>query len=377
MKSTLFSILIVILIFSCDSSKIIIPQKNKSSETTSKPKNIIFMIGDGMGISQITAGLFSNHNKLHLEEFKVIGLHKTYSSDNLITDSAAGATAFACGEKTYNGAISVNNEKHSMKTILEFAEDKGLKTGLVATSTIVHATPACYYAHVEERHMYEKIALEILDSGVDFFAGGGLDYFNKRTDGRNLIRELENKGYMIQDSSNFSNLNEINPFPHAQYGILTAKGDPSKQLDGRNYLPMISQKAVNFLNQKDKKNKGFFVMIEGSQIDWGGHANDADYIITEMLDFDKTIGKILDFAKKDGETLVIVTADHETGGFAINPKSKMGDLVTAFTTGHHTADLIPVFAFGPGAEAFGGIYENTALFDKMMNALDLKVENID
>ncbi len=372
MKSIFFPILII-LIFSCDSSKRVIPPKTqKIASPIKKPKNIIFLIGDGMGISQITAGLFSNNNKLNLEEFKVIGLHKTYSSDNLVTDSAAGATAFACGKKTYNGAISVNNEKHRLKTILEIAEEKGLKTGLVATSTIVHATPACYYAHVEERHMYEEIALELLDSGVDFFAGGGLNFFNHRADGRNLIEELKAKGYMIQDSSDFINLNDINPFPHEQYGILTAKGDPSKQLDGRNYLPEISQKAVEFLNQKDKNNKGFFVMIEGSQIDWGGHANDADYIITEMLDFDKTLGKILDFAKKDGETLVIVTADHETGGFAINPKSKMGNLVTAFTTGHHTAALIPVFAFGPGSEVFGGIYENTALFDKMLNVLNLR-----
>ena len=108
-------------------------------------------------------------------------------------------------------------------------------------------------------------------------------------------------------------------------------------------------------------------MIEGSQIDWGGHANKSDYIITEMLDFDKAIGKVLDFAKKNGETLVIVTADHETGGYSINGGNQ-DSLITAFTTGYHTADLIPVFAYGPGAQAFGGMYENTAIYDKMMEA---------
>ena len=112
-------------------------------------------------------------------------------------------------------------------------------------------------------------------------------------------------------------------------------------------------------------------MIEGSQIDWGGHANDANYIVTEMLDFDRAIAQVLKFAKKDGETLVIVTADHETGGFSINKGSNRDSLVTAFTTDYHTAAMIPVFAYGPGASEFAGIYENTAIFDKMKIAMGL------
>jgi alkaline phosphatase len=122
---------------------------------------------------------------------------------------------------------------------------------------------------------------------------------------------------------------------------------------------------VNQLSERDTLDRGFFLMIEGSQIDWGGHANDSEYIISEMLEFDRAIGEVLDFAQRDGETLVIVTADHETGGYAINNGSSMGNIQGAFTSDYHTADLIPVFAYGPGAERFGGIYENTAIFDKM------------
>ena len=109
-------------------------------------------------------------------------------------------------------------------------------------------------------------------------------------------------------------------------------------------------------------------MVEGSQIDWGGHANDSKYITSEMIEFDNAIGAVLDFAKRDGQTLVIVTADHETGGYAINPTSTMDNIVAAFTTDKHTAALIPVFAWGPGEELFGGIYENTSIYDKMRQA---------
>ena len=128
-----------------------------NSSPARKAKNVILLIGDGMGLTQISAGLYSNNNKLNLEQFTEIGLHKSYAADNLITDSAAGATAFACGQKTYNGAIAVDEDSNVLKTILEEAEDRGLATGLVATSTIVHATPASFIAHVNSRQKYEVI----------------------------------------------------------------------------------------------------------------------------------------------------------------------------------------------------------------------------
>ena len=331
-----------------------------------KAKNIILMIGDGMGITQISAGMYSNNNSLNLERFKHIGLHKNYSSDALITDSAAGATAFASGIKTYNGAIGVDPDTIAVGTILEEAEVKGLKTGLVATSTIDHATPASFIAHNKSRQNYEEIALDFLKTDAEIFIGGGQKSFERRVmDDRNLSEELRAKGYSVFSFVD-TEIDEIDMSKVEKLMYYTADQSPLPVSQGRDYLNPASHLAINHLNNNN--DKGFFLMIEGSQIDWGGHANDANWIITEMLEFDKTIGFVLDFAEKDGNTLVIVTADHETGGFAIQKESKMDRLVTAFTSDYHTAELIPVFAFGPGAELFQGIYENTAIYNKMRHA---------
>lgn len=339
---------------------------NQITEKPKQPKNIILMVGDGMGLTQITAGLYSNSNKLQLERFTKLGLHKSYSGNNLVTDSAAGATAFSCGVKSFNGAIGVDLDKKSVKTILEMAEEDGKPTGLIATSTITHATPASFIAHVDSRQKQEEIAADFLNTEVDVFIGGGKKFFNRREDKANILDSLKAKNYFISD--NFEMEVDSLPFNKDQnIGYFTSDSDPLPVSQGRKYLPIAAEKTISYLDRK-AKDKGFFLMVEGSQIDWGGHSNEGDYIISEMLDFDKTIGKVLDFAEKDGETLVIVTADHETGGFAIQYGSKLDSLKMAFTSDYHTADLIPVFAFGPGAEAFQGIYENTAIFDKMKAA---------
>lgn len=366
-------ILAVIALFSaCDTKRNAIitaePQiMEKSIDTpTKQAKNIIFMVGDGMGITQISSGMYSNNNKLNLERIKTIGLHKCYSSDNLITDSAAGATAFACGVKTYNGAIGVNPDTIPMQTILEEAELKGLKTGIVATSTIEHATPASFVAHNKSRKNYEEIALDFLTAGCEIYIGGGQKSFDRRDmDERNLTEELTAKGYTVVSHVD-KEVDEIDMTNVDKLMYYTADSSPLPASQGRDYLQPASLLSIDHLNKNN--DNGFFLMIEGSQIDWGGHANDANMIITEVLDFDKTIGAVLDFAERDGNTLVVITADHETGGFAIQNGSKMNDLETAFTSDYHTADLIPVFAFGPGAEAFSGIYENTAIYDKMRAA---------
>lgn len=356
----LFLIFGLFLLWSCHAPKEVI--SSTSLEPVKKPKNIILMIGDGMGLGQISAGLYSNNNQLHMERFKVVGLHKSYSADNLITDSAAGATSFACGIKTYNKAIGVNTDSLPVVTILEEVEKMGFATGLIATSTIVHATPASFAAHEKDRNSYEAIAADFLEVDVDLFIGGGKKYFDKRTiDNRNLYEEFEKKGYYVSDY--IREPLELMSLPDQPVLYFTADDSPRKVSEGRDYLPLASALGVNYL--KSRSNKGFFLMIEGSQIDWGGHDNDAPYLIAETIDFDAAIGAVLDWAEKDGETLVIVTADHETGGLSINYGSKMNELTTAFTSPGHTGTLIPVFAYGPGASLFGGIYENTAIYDKM------------
>jgi len=330
-------------------------------------RNIILMIGDGMGLTQITAGLYGNRNRLELERFKVIGLHKPYSSSHLVTDSAAGATAFSCGVKTYNNAIGVTMDTLPCRTIMQEAKDRGLATGMVATSTIVHATPASFIAHNRHRNNYEEIAEAFPESGIDYFVGGGLRYFrNRNKDERDLTAEMEAKGYTI---SNYfaEEYSQVLPDPARPFGFLTAYEDPLTAENGRDYLLQATEQGLNFLSRRS--DQGFFLMVEGSQIDWGGHANNGPYIVSEMIDFDRAIGAVLDFAERTPGTLVIVTADHEAGGCAIQPESTWQRLQFGFTTGGHSGTMIPVFAYGPGAELFGGIYENTAIYRKMMALL--------
>lgn len=353
------------------------PVTEKPADNAAKqPRNIILLIGDGMGISQITAGIYSSDAALNLERFPVVGLHKSYSGDNLITDSAAGATAFSAGIKTYNGAIAMDMDRQPVGTILEELEALGWPTGLIATSTIVHATPASFIAHNVSRNNYEQIATGFLDTEVDLMIGGGGRYFNRRqSDQRDLYEELRQRNYLVSDSA-IVPLRNLRIDNNRNLAYFTADGSPARASEGRDYLPFASELAVRFLDQRTDRGEGFFLMIEGSQIDWGGHDNDGQYIIDEMADFDAAIGKVLDWAERDGQTLVIVTADHETGGFAINSGSTRDSLITGFTSDYHTADLIPVFAYGPGAQLFSGIYENTAIYHKMRQALKLKGKRV-
>ncbi|VAW13053.1 Alkaline phosphatase [hydrothermal vent metagenome] len=334
------------------------PQKFKSR----KPKNVILMIGDGMGVSQVFSGITANGGHLFLENCKYTGFSKTQSSSSYITDSAAGATALSAGVKTYNGAIGVNPDTIPVKTILEEAEEEGLATGLVSTSSITHATPASFIAHQKSRAMYEEIAADFLKTDIDVFIGGGYKHFTKRKDGRNLVNELKGKGYTV-----LQNMGKIAKIKNGKLAGLTSAEHNGRVNERKDMLPVATETAINILkNDKD----GFFLMAEGSQIDWGGHQNNTIYIIEEMLDFDKAIGKALDFAAKDGKTLVIVTADHETGGFALLDGNMGSGMVKGgFVTGGHTGVMVPVFAYGPGAENFTGIMENTDIYHKIKRLL--------
>lgn len=333
------------------------------------PKNIILMIGDGMGIAQVTAGMYANDGALNLDQFTATGLMKTHSEKHLITDSAAGATAFSCGCKTYNGAIGLTAAKKNCPTILEQAEAFGMATGLVATSSITHATPASFIAHVTDRQYMEDIATFFVKTNVDLFIGGGMKYFtNRKTDQRNLYNELQEKGCQVNDFNGYTLNNEV-PSPEKPFVWFTALEEPVSVANGRKYLPAAARMAPAFLSKRS--DKGFFLMIEGSQIDWACHANKAEDAVLEMLDFDQAIGEVLEFAKKDGNTLVIVTADHETGGMALLRGETKETLTIKFTTDYHSASMVPVFAYGPGAEQFNGLYDNTDIYVKMRALLQL------
>jgi alkaline phosphatase len=236
----------------------------------------------------------------------------------------------------------------------------------VATCSITHATPASFIAHQAKRSLEEAIALDFLKTDVDVFIGGGLRYFTQRQDGRNLLEELRAKGYQTLADTTA----DLGQFNKGKLAAVVAGLHPKKMTEGRgDYLVKATQTALQIVKQQPK---GFFVMIEGSQIDWGGHANDTKYVTSEMIDFDRAIGEALRFAQQDKNTLVIVTADHETGGMSLTAGSTAAGTVEAkFTTGGHTGVMVPVFASGPGAEAFSGIYPNTAIYAKMMQALGL------
>ncbi len=324
-----------------------------------KPKNIILFIGDGMGVPQITAGR-TVKGELQLERFRELGLLITHSADSYLTDSAAGATALATGVKTYNGAIGVDMDKKPLKTVLEYAEQAGKATGLVSTSSITHATPASFAAHVDSRKKDNEIAESMSRSGVDVLIGGGLGYFlpksakdSKRDDELDLLARLAKPEQVVRTAE------ALRAYSGKDKLIALLATKHMGKADERPVtLAEMTRKAIDILSQDED---GFFLMVEGSQIDWGGHANDSEYIIMEMIDFDAAVGTGLDFAESNGETLVIVTADHETGGFALEKgsvdehKLEKGD----FTTNYHTAEMVPLFAAGPSAHLLTGIHQNT------------------
>jgi alkaline phosphatase len=333
-----------------------------------QPTKVILMIGDGMGTSQIFAGLTANHGQLNLMQCQQFGFHLSQpaSVSGFITDSAAGATAFATGQKTKNKAIGVDTLAQPLPTLMEMAEKQGISTGLVATCSITEATLAAFYAHQPLRDMQEEIALDFLKSNMEVAIGGGKKFFVERKDKKNLLEELKTQNYQITDLNQ-----DFTKISTGKLLAFTADEHPKSMKDGRgNQLSKGTQTALQILNQGDK---GFFLVVEGSQIDWGGHFNDAEYIAKEMIDFDEAIGVALDFAQKDGNTLVIITADHETGGLSITDGSfEKGTFEGKFSTKNHTGVMVPVFAYGAGAEAFSGIYQNTAIFDKIVKAFNLK-----
>ncbi|GGF64704.1 alkaline phosphatase [Wenyingzhuangia marina] len=346
--------------------------KNQEPKKTSEePLNIIFMVGDGMGVPQVSSAFYFGEEIPNFKQFKSIGLSRTSSVSHLITDSAAGATAFSTGEKTYKRAIGVSKDTISLPTILEQLQAKGYQTGLACLTSLTHATPAAFYAHVKDRDMHEEIADYLVNAHVDFLAGGGKKFLSKRKDGRNLFDTLIKQNYKLDTLA----LSEIDPTrPNAFF--LTENELPNKIQGRKDFLPEATKKGLDYFSANKKP---FFFMVEGSFIDWGGHAKDDKMMIEEVLDFDKTIGVVLDFVKTHPNTLLVVTADHETGGVSIgkfyeedaqgNKKEVPNKVQVYFNTDQHSTELVPVFAKGKGEELFRGIYENNEIYHKLIKAI--------
>lgn len=331
------------------------------------PRNVILMIGDGMGVTQTTLArlaLGKADSALDMDSMRYAALMKTHPADidgvrGVVTDSAAAATALATGHKTKNGMLAKLPDGRSVRTILEAAQSAGKSSGLVTTVTVTHATPAGFAAHVPSRGEEAEIATQYLALKVDVIMGGGEALFlpqkaegSKRKDDRDLLAEARAAGYTVARSKD---------------EMMQARGPRLLGLFQKAHMeckppePSIAEMTRKTLDLLSTNRKGFFVMVEGGQIDWAGHANDAPNNVKHTLDFDAAVGVALDFARKRGDTLVIVTADHETGGMAITgpPSGVKADYGIVWGTKGHSATVVPLLAEGPGAELFTGVLDNT------------------
>ena len=330
-----------------------------------KAKNIILFIGDGMGPNQVALARFSvggaNH-RLSFENFPVTGIVLNHSAQNLYTDSAASATTWAAGVKTKNGYLSVDSDNKFLPTIPELLSTKGYLTGLVATSSITHATPAAFYAHINSRSKHKKIAEMLVESDIAIALGGGSEFFKM---------PLSNEAIHI--INNGDSLDENNLIEYSRVLGLFGEDGLDRRLSPPTQLKM-TETALDFLDSKTLNCPGFFLMSEGSQIDWAGHDNNVKYMLAEFADFDDSIAAAIEFAKQDKETLILVTADHATGGLVLQ-KPRGSSIRAQWTTTSHDLSSINIYAYGPGAEKFSGVMDNTEIFDRMLQALDY--ENLD
>lgn len=347
-------------------------------QITAKPhrevKNIIFMIGDGMGVAQVTALMLENGNQpTNIQRAQAVGLVTTQSANNRVTDSAAAATALATGHKTDNSKIGVAPDGTVLTSILEKAEAAGMPTGVVVTCYLAHATPAAFYASSNSRYSSEDITAQLVESGVDVAFGGGKAMFDNRKDGRNLFDEARSKGYVVA--------NNIDSVASVDRGKVIVAYSTRKHMpymtEGRgDYLPKATAKALQILDN-NARDKGFFVMIEGSLIDYAGHYKNPELLKAELRDFDKAVGVAMDYADRTPGTLVVVLADHETGGLSIVSnkedftKSESG-LDYRYGTGGHSATMVPLFAYGAGASECSRIRDNTEVNKLMCRMLGLE-----
>ena len=356
-----------------------------------KAKNIILLISDGMSLSQVsTYRLLKGgpNERISVDKFPISGIVLTHSEDAIVTDSASSATAFSTGKKTNNGALGLDKDKKVLENFTEIITKYGYVSSLISTSEITHATPAAYASHVDLRWKTDEISIQMMDSDVMTILGGGRHFFlpeevgGKRSDGLNLLEQVKSSHTVLttkaeMDSFDFSNKGRL-------VGLFADEALRDKETPENHIYEPTSSEMLNFaINRSEQFTsdscKGFFIMVEGSQVDWAGHANDLNYLKREMKDFDEAVNKALEFAINDQETLVIVTADHETGGLLIEPATPTNytapEVKFSFNTGlgygSHTGVPVPVYAYGPGSENFTGTLDNTDIFFAMIEALDV------
>lgn len=315
-------------------------------------RNVIFLIGDGMGLSQITAAAYANCG-LTLMNFNYIGLQRNNALGAFTTDSAAGGSALATGERHANRHISMTEEGEAVPSLSDWFRGKGLPVGVVTLGNAVDATPTAFYGHSVERDNADELTRCLLDTPVDLLCGSGIRQFTERGDGIDLIGELS-KNYRFVRS-----IDEINA-AEGRVICIDERMDEAAEESNLGLLAEATRAAIDKLQERG--DKGFFLMVEGAKIDYAGHSRCLPGSVIEMLSFDLAVAEALKFADENGQTLVVVTADHETGGLVLlDGDEQSGRIMGVYTTDDHTPAMLPVFAYGPGADRFCGTYLNTEI----------------
>lgn len=342
--------------------------KNDGAKKTIK--NIIFLIGDGAGINQLQAAATVNNPKyingmgLSIFNMKYLGFQNTSSQDSYTTDSAAAGSALATGVIHDNRHISMSNTGIPNLSITDYMYDAGYASGVITLGNLADATPAAFYGHSRERDNTDQITTSLLNGKLTLLNGAGMQVFAKRQDGKDILSELK-KQYRISTDINDINADNQKVICVDESMDLAAS---EKTLD---LLANATRQGIKKLTKTNKK--GFFLMVEGAKIDYAGHANSLPGSIVETFSFDLAVAEALKFADSNGETLVVVTGDHETGGLTfIDADFNTGHVTAHHTTNDHTAQMLPVFAYGPGAQEFIGVYKNTEVFNKIFTLMGFK-----
>lgn len=321
-------------------------------------RNVIMLIGDGMGINQITAAHYANKG-LSLFNMKNIGFQQTTSKDAFTTDSAAGGSALATGKPHDNRAVSADEEGNPIPSLSDYFKDKGKSVGVVSLGNITDATPAAFYGHTTERDSSDMITRCLIGSRVDLLCGSGIRQFTDRKDGVQLLQELEPEFRLCR------NVSEINQ----EKGRVLCIDEKMDEAAGEENLDLLAEATRQSIEKlQELSNDGFFLMVEGAKIDYAGHSNCFPGSVLEMLSFDKAIAECMKFADENGETLIVVTADHETGGLMLlDGDIHSGRVMGVYFTDDHTPSLIPVFSYGPYSDQFKGVYWNVDIPLRIMD----------
>ena len=365
------------------------------SRNVKKAENVIFLIGDGMSISQVSAYRLVQggpNSRIAVDRFPYSGIVLTHAENAIVTDSASSATAYSTGHKTNNGALGMDSENNELENLTETLDQYGFVSSLLATSEITHATPAAFAAHVDLRWKTDEISPQMIESTVATFLGGGRHFFlpeemeGKRKDARNLLEEVNASHTLLTTKDEMKDFNDnklgkvFGLFADEHLRSIDSPDNHSSEPSLSEMLQFAVKRSGQFINNGCK---GFFIMGEGSQVDWAGHSNSLEYLKREMQDLDSAVEWAFNYAKENTDTLVVVTADHETGGLLIepaNPADYNGNEVkfsfnTAVGRGTHTGVPVPIYAYGPGAENFTGTLDNTDVYRAMIAALDLSEES--